>query len=1113
MKRELRRVLMVNRSGAGPVFARARGLVLLVLLVAGAGFLLKRDAAAPPSYTPGLTNTQIQAAFARLPMSFEPNLGQSSSDVKFLARGSGYGLYLTPNAALLSLPRRTSSGLAQSAIEMKFEGASTAPEINGAELLPGRSNYFIGNNSSRWLRNIPQFGRVQYREIYPGINLAFYGKQNRLEYDFSVLPGKDPRQIELNFVGATNLSLGSNGDLVLGLDGGELRFEAPHVYQNTDAGVQTIAGSFVLRGANRAGFEIGSYDRTRTLVIDPILAFSTYLGGSGNESCTAITGAAAGFVPHCPSIAVDSGPSPRIYIAGATTSAATFGGSTPITLNSHESENVFVSRISLSSSAGVLTPSLDYVSYISGSSGTQYPTGLGVDSGFNVYIGGTTNAPDFPTTASGFQTAPVSAGNNHGFVTELDSTGSANLYSTYLSGDGVDTVANMTLDSLGRVYVIGTTTSTNFPTTLGALQPGPNATNQFFFSKINPALNTTNSLQYSTYIGGSTPSNGIVMGGAVAVDANFAVYLAGGTNFTDLGTPNPWILNAFQAASKGGIDVWAAKLNAPANNTQQYSLSYGTYFGGAGDDVAYGIASDGTQTYITGSTTSTDIVPPSTTLTFQATNGGGGDGFVAKFGVPAVTGTTQGTVPLDYFSYLGGSAADAGLGIVTDTLGNARVTGFTDSANLCAGSSITTCSQPQPNSGGGRDAFIARLNTTGTSTSTNTSTASYLGGAGTDMGTGIILDSSLNTYLAGETNSGNFPTANPLTAGGSLAGGTDAFVTELGPNTSGLSMPQVTAAGDSPCDAANPSVNPSPVGVGSPITFTYQIYNTGDPVSGVIFTDTLAPGSGSTTATSSSGSCGSSVTTGTLTCTLGTIPTSVVTTLSTPNSCNSTTSAATAATVKVTVTAPTTVLQGTSSIGNSAALTFAGGSLPTISGSVQLNDYTVNATLAPPSTSSTIPSGGQVNFSINVAPTGAGFPESVTLACGTGLPAGSQCQFSSPQGATISTMSNGPQSRTLAISTTARLTTTAGLLRRGIAFGLWLPFLGIGLVGGNSRKRRMALGLLLALALGMTVFLGGCSSSSTTSSTSGTPAGTYTVPVNATSGSAVRTTTVQFTVE
>ncbi len=1104
---------MVNRSGLGRAFARARGLVLLVVLILGGFLLLRQDAATPLPTNSRPTDAQIHDALKRLPMTFEPNRGQTASSVKFLARGNGYDLYLLPSKAVLALPERSKSGPRQAQIEMKFAGANENAAITGVEPLPGHSNYFIGNDSSRWLRNVPQFRRVQYREIYPGIDLAFYGNQNQLEYDFEVSPGKDPRAIELNFEGGTNVSVAANGDLVLGLDGREIRFQSPHVYQRVGEQIQTIAASFVARGKNSAGFEIGNYDRSRTLVIDPVLTFSSYLGGGGDESCTAIIGAAAGFVPHCPSIAVDSGTSPRIYVAGATTSAGTFSGGTPITTNSKQAaENVFVSRISLSSTAGITTASLDYVTYISGTTGTQYPTGIGVDSGFNVYVAGTTNAPDYPTTATGFQTAPASAGNNHGFVTQLDSTGSANLYSTYLSGNGVDTVSNMTIDSLGRVYVIGTTTSTNFPTTLGALQPSFPAGvtgNQFFFSKINTALSTINSLQYSTYIGGSTPANGIVTGGAVAVDSSFNVYLAGGTNYTDMGSPNPWILNAFQAAEKGGLDVWAARLNAPANNTQQYSLSYGTYFGGTGDDVAYGVATDNTTTYITGSTTSTDIVPPSTTSSFQATNAGGSDAFVAKFGLPAVTGTTQGTVPLDYFSYLGGTGQDVGLAIVADSLGNARLTGFTSTADF------HTASPLRPFGGGSADAFVARLITTGTSTSTNTSTSSFLGGGGRDIGTGIALDAFLNTYLAGETFSGNFPTASPLTGSGSLGGGSDAFVTELGPNTTGLTMPQTTADTALPaCNAANPTVSPSPVGVGNPITFTYYIYNTGDPVTGVVFTDTLAPGSGSTTATASPGTCQSAVTSGTLSCTLGTIPTSTVTTLSTPNSCGASTSVNFAGKVTVTVTAPTTVLQGTSSIGNSAGLSFPGGSLSTISGSVLLNDYSVTANLTSPSTSSTIPSGGQVNFSINVTPTGAGFPESVTLACGSGLPSGAQCQFSSPQGATISTMSNGPQSRTLAISTTARVTTTSSLLRRGLTFALWLPILGVGLAGAKtSRRRRVMLGIFFALVIATGLLQVGCSSSSSTTTTTGTPAGTYTVTVNATSGSAVRTTTVQFTVE
>ena len=534
---------MVNRNGVGPAFARARGLVLLALLILGAVLLFRYDVSAPHSaiLRPS-SSAQLQASLSRLPMSFEPNQGQTDTRVKFLARGNGYGLYLMPAEAVLTLPQRSPAGLQQATVEMQLAGAHQQSEMVGTERLAGHSNYFIGNDSSRWLRNIPQFGRVQYREVYPGIDLSFYGNQNRLEYDFEVSPGSDAKQIELNFKGATNVSVASNGDLVLGLQGRELRFQAPHIYQKSSAGIQTIAGSFVLRGKNSAGFEVGPYDRSRTLVIDPVLAFSTYLGGTADESCSAITGATAGFVPHCPSIAVDSGG--RIYVAGATTSpdTGTFDGKTPTLIGAMGTADVFISRISLSSSGGVTTASLDYVTYIGGSAGAtsviQYPTGIGVDSGFNVYVAGTTNASDYPTTPSAFQTS-VSTG-NHVFVSKIDSTGSLNLYSTYLSGNGVDTASNMALDSQGRVYVIGITTSTNFPTTIGALQPTFPAGvtgNQFFFTKLDPAQNTIRSLEYSTYIGGSTPASGVVVGGAIAVDASFNVYLAGGTNFTDMGTP------------------------------------------------------------------------------------------------------------------------------------------------------------------------------------------------------------------------------------------------------------------------------------------------------------------------------------------------------------------------------------------------------------------------------------------------------------------------------------------------------------------------------------------------------------------------------------------------
>jgi hypothetical protein len=1101
---------MVDRGGAGAVLAKGRALFMLASFAAGGVLLLRQDASRNTSLQSAQPSAaEMRASFARLPISFEPNQGQTDAQVRFLAHGTGYGLYFLPAEAVLKLPGSRQSGSGGIELRMQLARANRQAEISGADRLPGYSNYLIGNDPSRWHRHVPHFARVQYREIYPHIALSFYGKQNRVEYDFEVAPGGDPRQIELQFKDGVKLSPAGKGDLVVAVSGRELRLEAPHVYQQLSSGVRSIPTSFVFRD-RRVGFEVGPYDHSRTLVIDPVIVFSTYLGGAGDESCTVLTSASSGFVPHCPAVAVDS--ASNIYVAGATNTpaASLFGGVTPNATNSKgASENVFVARIGLSSSGAVL----NFVTYIGGSTPApvvQYPVGVGVDSGFNIYIAGTTNASDYPVTSSAFQSAPGSSG-NHVFISKLDSTGSSNLYSTYLSGSGIDTASGMTVDSQGLVYVIGTTTSPNFPPTPGALQPTPNATNQFFFSKVNPALSVASSLQYSTYIGGSTPSNGMVTGGAVAVDSNFNVYLAGGTSFTNMP-----LVNAYQSTENGAMNVWAARLNAPASNTQQYTPLYETYLGGSGTDVAYGIATDNTNSYLTGSTSSSNVTIPTATSPFQTAYGGGSsDAFVAKFGVPATSGTTQGSVPLLYYSYLGGNAADVGLAIVADSLSNARVTGLTYSTNFPLAS-------PFQGFGGGTssDAFVARLITTGTSSSTNTSMSSYLGGSGTDIGTSIALDSALNTYLAGETSSSNFPKNSPLAAGASLAGPSDAFVSKIGPNSSGLTMPQPTPAGALPaCGAANPSVSPSPAGVGSQVTFTYYIYNmsltpsgtatgAGDPVPGVLFTDNLGSNSGS--ASASQGSC-ASASNGTISCFLGTVNSSTQTAV-TPSSsnCNAAISTNFAAKVTVTVTAPTTALQGQSSLGNSATLSFAGTTLPSVSGTAVLNDFTVSAV---PPTAATIASGAQANYTIQVVPTGSGFPESVSLACGSGLPSGASCTFTNNP---IPNMSSGPQSRALAIKTTARVTTPSSLFRRGPTYAIWLPVLGFGFIGahGISRKRRLLLAVFFAVVLGVAVLQAACGSSSkSTPTTSGTPPGTYTITVNGTSGSATRTTTVQLTVQ
>lgn len=1112
---------MVSGRGVGAIFARGRAVLVMILLVLGGAFLLQRDNSNPNSHkTPsGVNPAEVRAAFGRLPLSFEQNQGQSDDRVKFLAHGNGYGLYLGSGEAALVLG---GEGAESSAVEMKFAGANADAQIAGSDRLPGHSNYFIGNDSSRWLHNVPQFGRVVYRQVYPGIDLAFYGKQGSLEYDFDVAPGADPDRIQLDLSGADKLQIASNGDLVLSNKGRDLRFQAPHVYQNSSTGKQNVSGSFVLAGNNRVSFKAGDYDRTRTLVIDPVLTFSSYLGGSGDESCAAATGTS--FVAHCPAIAVDS--AGNIYVAGTTTSTGTFGGIAPqVPATALGPANVFISRISLSSTASTL----DFVTYLGGA-GTQYPVGVGVDSGFNAYVAGTTDAGNYPVTATAFQSGAGSAG-NHVFVSEVDSSGSALLYSTYLSGTGTDVASGMAVDTLAKVYVFGTTTSPDLPTTPGALQPTPNATNQFFFGKIDPAASGSSGLPYLTYFGGATPSTGHVNGGAIAVDSNFHVYVAGGTDFVDMPVLNGYTGTKQTGQSvRCGFDVWAAAFTPPANNTQQFTPSYETYFGdpgatggtcpsGAGDDIAYGIASDGSSTYITGSTTSTGITVPTTTASFQATSGGGTDAFVAKLGAPIASGTSQGSIPLDYFSYLGGTGQDVGLAIAADSLGNARVTGLTASSDFPA-----TANNPLQGSFQGlpTDAFVARLGTTGTTSTGTVDTVSFLGGSGADIGTSIALDSALNIYLAGETSSGgsSFPTANPLPTGGNLSGAPDAFVSVIGPNTAGLSMPAVTPANATPGtpgpNVPNPGFTPPQVGVGSTVTFTYYIYNTGDPVPGVVFTDTLGANSGATTATATAtGSTGGSSATcpsaavsfpAQVTCTFQIVNTS--TTTSTTSGGTTTTTINPAASVSVKVTAPITVLSGPLPLGNSAVLSFAGGSLPPVKGSAFVNDFAVS--ILPPS-AATVIAGGVASFSAKVMPTGAGFPGSVSLSCASGLPSGAACSFTNNP---IPDMLHGAKSLPFEITTTARVTTPASLFRHGgPSYALWMPIFGAGLLGaGVSRKRRLLLGAFFAVMLGIALSQAACGGGSSSTSTSGTPPGTYTVTVNATGG-ATRSTTVQLTVQ
>lgn len=1067
-------------SGMARYGSRIRvGVVLTLLLVAGAlalkldtnaSRLSARHETASPFTAAASTQAvpsaqQVRASFGRLPMVFEPNQGQTDARVKFLAHGSNYGLFLTADQAVLALHK---SARQAAVLRMALANANANAAVTGADPLPGKSNYFIGKDPAQWHRNIPQFARVRYQDVYPGVDLVYYGNQGRLEYDLEVAPHADPAPVAVRFPGVEKLKLDDHGDLVIANAEGEIRLQAPAVYQKFGDERRAVTARFVLRAANEVGFEIGDYDRGRMLVIDPVLVYSTYLGGTGNEACSAITGTGVA-QSRCPAIAVD--PAANAYIAGSTTSnvfpGTTTGSPFQTTLNG--TANIFVTKLSSTGST------ILFSTYVGGS-GVDLTGGIAIDSAFNADVVGTTTSSDFPTL-NGYQDTPVAAG-THAFVTQVRFDGTAINYSTYLSGNGTDVGTGIALDFRQKIYVTGTTTSGNFPVfpNPGAFQLTPKATNQFFLTSLDPALAGATSLLYSTYLGGSAPSTGVALGGGIAVDINSStpgVYITGGTDFSDMPA-----VNSFQTY-QAGKDVFVAKFTFFPNqvNTPPV-LSYLTYLGGSGDDIGTGVAVDTSfDAYVTGSTNSTNefgYVAPANTSPFQMTFGGGtSDAFLAKIGPPCSGSSCSTTaVPLNYFTYIGGSNADVGLDVAVDVVQGARVTGYTNSANLPVLNPLINAGGSSLN--GGNDGFVARIDTTAVTANAGGHSLSYLGGGGNDAGTGIAVDSSNNVYVAGETASSNFPVVTPYQ--GTLSGASDAFVSKIGPNVS------FTIAAQAPGGAT---------GVGNQIPYTYTITNTGDAVSGVTFTD-FVPTTGATFAGASSNACGG-VSSGVVTCNLGTL--------------NSGASAI--ITVNLLPTVPGT-------LSNSAQVTVAGatGVVASASASAVVNDFGI--AISPPSV--TVPAGlpATYNVTLSTIPQNSQISTSISVAVGSGLPTGAQAVFTTSP---IPNLLTGSATTTLNISTMMRTTTITQRWRRGgPLYATWLPvsglaLLGLGIGGKVSRRRKWFGGLLVAAVLVLIGFQAACSSSSQTSVTSGTPAGTYTLTVTGTSGTVSHATSFTLVVQ
>ncbi|MGA2743553.1 MAG: choice-of-anchor D domain-containing protein [Candidatus Sulfotelmatobacter sp.] len=723
--------------------------------------------------------------YGKLPLSFEPNLGQSDSSVRFLSHGAGYTLFLTSDEAVVSLRpggRSTKSAVQSKgignlahegdtdlargnakrqprlgALHMQLLGARRDAAVSGAEELPGKINYFLGNDPKNWETNIPTFAKVRYHNVFEGVDLVYYGNQGQLEYDFVVGAGAEPGAIHLAFSGARGMYVDpQTGDLVLkmgkmGKGDNEVRFHKPLAYQDlayrdgaSGTNRELVAANYIVDSRNHVRFQLGPYDHNRTLLIDPTLSYSTYLGGSSNDYGT--------------SLAVDN--AGNAYVTGYTSSS-----SFPVTAGSYQTkcggcaggmEDAFVTKLDPTGSF------LIYSTFLGGT-GNDIGNGIALDPSGDVYVVGQTFSPDFPATSGAFQRT-CGGGTCVGgdaFITELDPSGASLVYSTYLGGPGVNQGNAIALNAAGDAYVIGYTESATFPTTPGAYQTKLSKGDDVFVTELNSA---GSGLIYSTYLGGTNKD----LGYAIALDASDHAYITGFTQSTDF----PTTAGAFQTFLTANTAAFVTELNSTGS-----ALLYSTYLGGitkattACEACGTSIVVDSSgNAYVCGLTAEATF--PVTPGAFQTTFLGhtnGHDAFVTKLNP---TGTA-----LVYSTYVGGDGDTGATSIALDPSNNVWIKGNTMSAIF-----PVTPGAFQTVLAGDFDAYVAQLNPTGSTLLYG----SYLGGSGTEYGgatRALVLDnqSPPNVYVTGYTDSTNFPS----TAGSfqpKLAGANDAFVSKFAPS-------------------------------------------------------------------------------------------------------------------------------------------------------------------------------------------------------------------------------------------------------------------------------------------------------------------------------------------
>jgi hypothetical protein len=761
-----------------------------------------------PAATPQ-QRARVRASMDALPLAFEANQGQTDSQVKYLARGNGYTVFLTANDAVFALQSAAQNPAARAAaksahrtqaapapqkqrnaaIDMKLVGGNRHPQIAAGTELPGRTNYFIGNDSSKWQRDVKQYSTVSYKQVYPGVDMLYHGQQRQLEFDFVVAPGASAGPIRFNVDGARRIATDAQGNLVLSSAAGDVLLHKPVAYQQKENTRQPVDARFTLEANNTVSFELGNYDRSRELVIDPSLVYSTYLGGTAEDDAYGI--------------AIDS--SDNVYVTGqtASTNFPTVHGSYSTT-NAGGATDVFVTKISASGA------SLLYSTYVGGS-GADSGNGIAVDASGDAFVTGGTGSTDFPTTAGAFQTT-YGGGQLDAFVFELNSSGTTLTYSTYVGGSGSDYAYGVTVDGSGSAYVVGATYSTNFPTH-NPIQSTIAGTSNGFVTKLNAS---GNALVYSTYLGGGSGDFAV----GVALDSSDNAYVAGVTENSAFPTTTGAFQTTCGSCGSSVSDAFVSVINAAGSG-----FVYSTFLGGSGIDQGLGIAVDSSgDAYVTGLTQSSNF-PVKSALQSTLATGATQNAFVAELNP---TGAA-----LMYSTYLGGGQSDAGTGIALDESGYAYVTGNTSSSNF------PTAGPTQSSLGGDNDAFVSELGPGGSPLIFST----YLGGSLDEntnvsggnlaaLGAIAVASTGANIYIAGNTASQNFPVASAYQA--SYGGGvTDSFVAQF--SQTGHTSPDYTLQ----------ATTPTAVSAGSSTTSTVTLISVQGYASAVNLTCSVTAVSGS----------------------------------------------------------------------------------------------------------------------------------------------------------------------------------------------------------------------------------------------------------------------------